>query len=87
MLALENSIHREIVKEIKLKLLASQDLIPLAQIGIPFDPNIHTIIQTYPNEMAAPGTITKIFSQGYRQNGAQLVRLAQVAISAGNRHS
>lgn len=54
---------------------------PLAQVGLPFRPDIHEVIVTVPS-LSPYGTILRVVHQGYAVGGA-LLRLAAVEVSSG----
>jgi molecular chaperone GrpE len=54
---------------------------PFAPFGEPFDPNEHEAVAQQPVEGREPGTVTEVYQQGYRLNGAVL-RPARVVVAA-----
>jgi molecular chaperone GrpE len=54
---------------------------PFAPFGEPFDPNEHEAVAQQPVEGRESGTVTEVYQQGYRLNGAVL-RPARVVVAA-----
>jgi molecular chaperone GrpE len=74
-------IGLEFVHERLLSVLAAEDIVPIAALGLPFDPQIHLAVEVSRPESAAPAdTITAVIRQGYLIGG-RVLRPAEVAVA------
>ena len=55
---------------------------PFSPQGEPFDPNEHEAMVQQPSDDAEPGTVLRVYQQGYRLNG-QILRPARVVVAGG----
>jgi len=51
-----------------------------APLGRPFDPHVHEAVAQQPAEGVEPGTVTEVFSPGYRL-GDEVLRAAKVVVA------
>jgi molecular chaperone GrpE (heat shock protein) len=71
----------EFVHERLLSVLAAEDIVPIAALGLPFDPHIHLAVEvSRPGSAAPAGTITAVIRQGYLIGG-RVLRPAEVAVA------
>jgi molecular chaperone GrpE len=74
-------IGLEFVHERLLSVLAAEDIVPIAALGLPFDPRIHLAVEvSRPGSAAPDGTITAVIRQGYLIGG-RVLRPAEVAVA------
>ncbi len=74
-------IGLEFVQERLLSVLAAEDIIPIAALGLPFDPRIHLAVEVcLPGPNTPSGTVTAVIRQGYLIGG-RVLRPAEVAVA------
>jgi molecular chaperone GrpE len=70
-----------LVQEEVLGALGRVGIQPYAPYGEPFDPNEHEAVAQQPHDEHESGTVSEVYQQGYRLNGAVL-RPARVVVAA-----
>lgn len=65
-----------------LEVLARFNVLPIAPLGEPFDPELHQAVATVPKPDSEPNTVLEVMQKGYSLNG-RVIRPAMVVVSKG----
>lgn len=65
-----------------LEVLARFNVVPIAPLGEPFDPQCHQAVATVPKPDSEPNTVLDVMQKGYSLNG-RVIRPAMVVVSKG----